>query len=272
MNKVALKICYNGMRFHGSQRQPNVHTVEDEIINGLNKLNADYKDFKTTSRTDKGVSALNNIVSFKTDFNINELQRALNSKISDVRILGHTEVSKDYDPRYDTISKTYRYYIPDHSEKYSIEKLKRISGLFEGKNDFKNFCKEDNRDTFREIYGISVKSKNIEVFNLDLKMVDIRGKSFLWEMVRRIITGMKKFSSSELSYEDLETLIEVKEIDKLKSSKAENLILVDVKAPGLEFRCDDREKNRIKDTVFDLVKDNTVQAHQGISALNKLSK
>ena len=59
MKRTALKIAYVGTHFHGFQRQPNVRTVEEELIYHLRKLEYidDLKDsrFRIAGRTDAGV-------------------------------------------------------------------------------------------------------------------------------------------------------------------------------------------------------------------------
>ena len=66
--RVALKIAYDGTRFHGYARQPNVRTVEGEILHSLRraKLLDDPRAarFEGASRTDRGVSALGNVIAF----------------------------------------------------------------------------------------------------------------------------------------------------------------------------------------------------------------
>lgn len=39
MKRIALKIGYVGTNFHGFQRQPDLRTVEEELIYHLRKLN-----------------------------------------------------------------------------------------------------------------------------------------------------------------------------------------------------------------------------------------
>ena len=62
MTHIALKLGYIGSNFYGFQRQPNLRTVEDELIYHLEKLN--YIDnpkenhFRVSGRTDRGVHSL----------------------------------------------------------------------------------------------------------------------------------------------------------------------------------------------------------------------
>lgn len=71
MKRTALKIGYIGSNFHGFQRQPNVRTVEEEIINTLRKLGyiGDLKQarFRIAGRTDSGVHSLGNVISFQSE-------------------------------------------------------------------------------------------------------------------------------------------------------------------------------------------------------------
>ena len=72
--KVALVLGYNGSRFGGLQRNPGQFTIEDVVEEAVYKVggiaDSNYRDFHKISwtraaRTDKGVHATGNVVSFK---------------------------------------------------------------------------------------------------------------------------------------------------------------------------------------------------------------
>ena len=71
MENVALKVAYIGTHFHGFQRQPNLKTVEGEILNALKKAdlidNIKNSGYSIAGRTDRGVHALGNVIAFRTD-------------------------------------------------------------------------------------------------------------------------------------------------------------------------------------------------------------
>ena len=79
MKRTALKIGYIGTNFHGFQRQPDLRTVEEELIYHLRKLNYidDLKKsrFRIAGRTDAGVHSLGNVISFQSekDVRVNEI-------------------------------------------------------------------------------------------------------------------------------------------------------------------------------------------------------
>ena len=70
MTNVLLEIQYDGTRFSGWQRQLNARTVQGEIEKVLSTLCLQKIDVQGTSRTDAGVHAYMQGVSFKGDFAI----------------------------------------------------------------------------------------------------------------------------------------------------------------------------------------------------------
>ena len=95
MKRTALKIGYIGTNFHGFQRQPDLRTVEEELIYHLRKL--DYIDdlkqsrFRIAGRTDAGVHSLGNVISFQSEkeVRVNEIN---NSLPDDIQILASAPV------------------------------------------------------------------------------------------------------------------------------------------------------------------------------------
>lgn len=97
---VAVMIAYDGREFTGSQRQPDKKTVEDECIRALKKVHAieSVKDsrFRAASRTDRGVSALCNVIVFETEFKKEQLLQALNAASEEVYFYAYAEVAPDF--------------------------------------------------------------------------------------------------------------------------------------------------------------------------------
>ncbi len=63
---MLLKFAYDGTKFYGYQRQPDKPTVEGEIISVLRDSGLDAT-IKSASRTDRGVSALGNVIYLADD-------------------------------------------------------------------------------------------------------------------------------------------------------------------------------------------------------------
>lgn len=68
--RVAARLAYWGPAYHGYARQPDVDTVEADLIQALRRIRA-IRDpasarLAVASRTDRGVSAVANVVAFDT--------------------------------------------------------------------------------------------------------------------------------------------------------------------------------------------------------------
>ena len=83
--RVAIKLAYDGTKFRGFQRQPEGETVEGALVRALGRIGAVSSPrecgYRSSSRTDRGVSALGNVVSFRTDFQVRSLCSAVNSEL-----------------------------------------------------------------------------------------------------------------------------------------------------------------------------------------------
>ena len=83
MRTIKLTIAYDGADFAGWQFQTNQRTVQDTLEQTLAKITGQFSRVIASGRTDAGVHALAQIVSFDTDSTLpNEvLWRALNAEL-----------------------------------------------------------------------------------------------------------------------------------------------------------------------------------------------
>jgi len=241
--RIALKIAYDGTRFYGFQRQPDLRTVEGDIIKVLKKLRIieDVREanFKGASRTDRGVSAFGNVIAFDTVKPELTEPRILNHHLRDIWILGKAEVPEDFHPRFWAKNKIYRYYLFDDG--IDVTKLKACAKVFLGEHDFSNFAHlEEFKNPVREVNRIDVFSRGRII------VVEIEGKSFLWEMARRIVTALKLCSLGVLSIKDVELMLKEKVGKKLPPAPPENLVLWEVVYEGIKFKKDAYAIEKVK--------------------------
>jgi len=247
--KLALRIAYDGTAFYGFQRQPGVRTVEGELIRVLTKLkiieSPEKNDFKGASRTDRGVSAFFNVVSFlpggRADLARPEV---LNHHLKDIWVLGVAEVPDDFHPRFWAREKTYRYYLID--EGFDFERMAECAELFKGTHDFSAFAKlEPGRDPIREITGISIVPRR------GYCVVEITGKSFLWEMVRRIVNALRFCGLGLLEPEEVKAMLAGNYRKKVPPAPPENLVLWYIEYPGVNFKTDEKGLAKVKRDLFE---------------------
>jgi len=221
---LAVKFGYDGSAFHGSQRQPDVRTVEGDVIEALVSNHAiddpGTARFQCASRTDRYVSALGNVVAFDTTMPAADVLGILNAKLEDAWFHGYAEVQDDFNPRH-AKSRWYRYLLP--AEGLDPELLESAAMSFVGLHDFRNFCKRDERETVREVSSISVRR-----FEDDIWLLDFHAPGFLWNMVRRMVSAVRGVASGELSLDALQSALDSDELADLGVSTPEPLTLMDV--------------------------------------------
>ncbi len=239
--RVAVKFAYDGRKFHGYARQPNLKTVEGELIKLLVKHGfiEDAKEsfFRSASRTDKGVSALCNVIAFNTNTTKKHLLQTLSNEDSSILIYGIKDVEPEFNPRYAKF-RHYRYYLPVAN--LDIEKIVSASAYFTGEHDFSNFAKlEPHRNPIRTIDNILFAQEN------DFLIIDFFAQTFLWHQIRRIISALIKVGKGKLDEKDInETLINPDIKVDFGLAPAEPLILKDV-VYNFKFEYDEKLLNEL---------------------------
>ncbi len=221
--RAAVKLAYDGRDFFGSQRQSEVPTVEDEVIRCLCKIKA-IEDplearFRAASRTDRGVSALGNVVAFDTAFRRGSLIKALNSASRKVFFLGVSEVPHSFTPRRAS-GRWYRYFLDANN--LDMNRLEECAKEFQGMHDFRRFCKAEGRATVKELRIVSPQILG------DLMVIDLEAREFLRNMVRRIIAAMTEVGAGRAEVEDVRRALHGDDI-QFGLAPPENLYLMDVR-------------------------------------------
>ncbi|MEF8787069.1 MAG: tRNA pseudouridine(38-40) synthase TruA, partial [Haloarculaceae archaeon] len=126
----AYRVAYDGQPFYGFQRQPDVTTVEDTILDALRALDVLGADedtppgYAAAGRTDAGVSARAQTVAFDAPDWLTPA--ALNSELpADVRAWASTDAPDEFHATHDATSRTYTYYLhaPDASDERARDPL-----------------------------------------------------------------------------------------------------------------------------------------------------
>ncbi|KZX14976.1 tRNA pseudouridine synthase A [Methanobrevibacter cuticularis] len=266
MKKVALKIGYIGTNFYGFQRQPNLRTVEGEIIYVLKKLgyieDLESSKFGIAGRTDRGVHSLGNVISFMSEKDI--LINQINHKLpDDIQILAKAPVRYGFKPRY-AIRRYYRYML--FEEDLDIKAMKELTKVFVGEHDFTNFSKRDQKTPIRTIDEINLivpnestsfdpslvledsnhsKTKeeidiqNFNDFSHTPIFIDFYGESFLWNMIRKIMRIFYSVGKGKMKVGEVEKFFNPNEKFNIKTLSSENLILMDTQYHNINFKYDE---------------------------------
>lgn len=231
--RVALKLAYDGTKFFGFQRQPDNVTVEGELVRALAKIGAISSSrecgYRSSSRTDRGVSALGNIVSLRTSFPTKSICSALNSEMVDVWAYSAIEAPEQFNPRA-AYQRWYRYHLAKQNQKLAT--MKKLAELFVGIHDFSGYSRKADRNPMRKIDSIEICDSGV------LYMIDFRAESFLWNMIRRVVWMLNEGSSGRMPVEMIGPEAE-KRPTRVGLAPPEYLVLMDIDC-GIEFPVDGR--------------------------------
>jgi tRNA pseudouridine38-40 synthase len=227
--RYAIKFAYDGTEFSGSQRQPEVRTVEGAIIECLTSHHviSDPKasNLQLASRTDAGVSALGNVVALDTEYSEKETLNILNSKLPHCWFYGIAKVDSDFRARKAKM-RWYRYHLNTGGtaeNQVDYELFKSILSSFEGAHDFKNFANPSVEDTTRTIHSITTTEKP------GWLLIDFSARSFLWHLIRRLINSWVQLANGKVTKEVLlEALNDPSLVHDFGLAPAKPLILMDV--------------------------------------------
>jgi len=219
-----LKVAYIGTEFHGYQVQPRVPTVEGELFRALKELDI-IKTPKSaryigSGRTDTGVHALEQVIAFDTDNPKLAIPRVINSVLPpSIWIWSRAEVPDDFDPRRQAISREYRYFMC--GECFNIPLMRKASRVLKGTHDFSNFAAiEGEKNPVRTVELIDIR--------LDGRFIalDIKANSFLWHMVRKIVTALRMVGNEARDVEWLDRMLHPEEFEEgLEPAPAYGLFL-----------------------------------------------
>jgi len=228
---IKLVLAYDGTAYHGWQMQPDRPTIQSSLQRALWRvLGGPKQPPEASGRTDAGVHALGQVVTFRTDKPIPapNLVSALNDVLSsDIRVLSAEEVSSDFHPRDCARAKTYRYRLlrtdicPPFLARfvnhypYALDEQAMIAAapLIEGEHDFSSFAavdpekglEDDERSKIRTIYSSRWHREGDEL------VYEVRGSGFLHHMVRNLVGTFLLLGKGTINSKDLKRILDLKD-------------------------------------------------------------
>ncbi len=200
MPTYRLVVEYDGSAFHGLQYQPDLRTVAGTLEAALGRLFHQPVKVTAAGRTDAGVHATGQVVSFSAqrEFPIERLALAVNGNTPpDLVVHGAMLVAPDFSARYRARERIYEYLILNRSYPSAVWRARawhvpravddaRFLAAAEpllGEHDFVTFCGEspERGGTVRDVRAIVLARRD------ELLRVTVRGNAFLHRMVRVMV-------------------------------------------------------------------------------------
>ncbi len=219
--RVALKISYDGRAFYGHQRQPDARTVEGECLAALKaaKILSDPGKafFRSASRTDRGVSAVGNVIAFNTSLRPEAVVGAFNDKSRGVWAWAFAAVPDSFHPRH-AEERWYRYHL---LRRLPLDALRAAASAFEGEHDLRWFTSDPPAGP-HAISRVEVNPAG------EGEVVDVRAQSFRRGMIRRIVAALVGHAAGEIRLAEIEAALQGERHD-FGMAPAEPLVLMDVR-------------------------------------------
>jgi tRNA pseudouridine38-40 synthase len=204
MRWLKLTVAYDGTHYFGWQAQAGQPSVQEAFERALTRITGETQRVTASGRTDTGVHALGQVVSFPTQSRLTAqvLQRALNAELPrDILVLTAAESFAGFDASRDAVRKRYRYMIhndalPDLFRRHYAWHLATplddramhlAARALIGTHDFRSFEASGGRrrTSVRTVSQIEVcRGAGGEQARI---AIDVQADGFLYHMVRIIV-------------------------------------------------------------------------------------
>jgi tRNA pseudouridine38-40 synthase len=238
---------YDGTEFLGYQIQAAGRTVQDEIERSLKQVTQTFVRIDAAGRTDTGVHAIGQVIAFNAAWRhtTEDLHRALNATLPhDIIISSLTTADREFHPRFDALSRTYRYQIVNQrwpgvlSRRYAyhvkaplnVAAMNEAAKTLLGRHDFASFGKPpQGNNSVRDLLQaewLAAPDKSLHFY--------VTANAFLYRMVRKIVGTLVQVGVGQLDVADVEAILAAKNL-KLSAppAPAHGLCLVQVTYPNI---------------------------------------
>jgi tRNA pseudouridine38-40 synthase len=222
---MALVLEYNGTRYYGFQLQNDRPTIQKEVEKALWKLTGEKTRVIASSRTDTGVHARAQVISFKTGSTLSPQTfiNGMNHYLpKDIAVKAVYRVKDSFRVRSGALSREYNYCIlnsPTRSPMregfayrvagyLDIEAMNRACQALIGEHDFASFASNIGREvknTVREVYQTRVEKDG------ELVVINIVANAFLRHQVRSTAGTLVRIGQGKMSQEEFLRLLEARQ-------------------------------------------------------------
>ncbi|MFC1950484.1 tRNA pseudouridine(38-40) synthase TruA [Chloroflexota bacterium] len=224
ITEIVLIMEYDGTCYHGFQLQVALPTIQREIEKALCGLTGERIRVMAASRTDTGVHAKGQVVSFraKSSLSLQIFVSGLNHYLPrDIAVKAAYRVDDSFNVRRDAISREYNYYILNSLTRSPIKKgfshlvrgcldieaMNQACQALIGKHDFISFASSIGvgiKNTVRRVYRAEMKKDG------ELTVFNITASSFLPHQVRNTVGALIRVGLGKMRLEEFHSIMEVK--------------------------------------------------------------
>ncbi len=201
---IKLVLAYDGTDFAGWQSQLKQRTVQDTLEAALAKITGQFTRVFASGRTDAGVHALAQVVTFDTEsaHEPEVFKRALNAELPrDLAVLSVEDAPLGFNARRDAKRKRYRYLVHDGTVRdvfnlrwawhiykpLDVATMSRGAQSLVGEHDFASFqtSGSERETTVRTVFDLTI--ERLTAADGNLIRFEIEADGFLYNMVRNVV-------------------------------------------------------------------------------------
>lgn len=230
MTRYRATLAYDGAAYAGFQKQADgIRTIQGEIERVLAVILRQPTTVLGAGRTDAGVHATGQVIAFDADWSHSDqaLLRAINASLPVDIALQDIRQHPGFHPRYDALSRTYRYTIAIHDVRQPLlngrawqmqrtvdfKVMQQAAECLIGEHDFAAFGNPPHgTNTIREIFASSwdVEQRDRGL----LGEYHIEGTAFLHHMVRRIVGVIVAVGSGQITVQQFIRIFESRDLSQ----------------------------------------------------------
>ncbi len=231
MKRWKITIEYNGAPFVGWQAQDNQLSVQGAIETAIEKFCGQFIRIQAAGRTDTGVHARGQVAHFDLDYGDRklegfELAKAINAHLRPhpVTVLHAEEVDPEFNARFSTKNKLYRYRIINRWTPLAIdegfawhfkrpldaEAMHDAAQVLIGHHDFTSFRDSEcqAKTPMRTLDRLDITRHGDEV------ILETEGKSFLHHQVRNMVGTLSLVGEGKWAKSDIKTVLDARDRTK----------------------------------------------------------
>ena len=222
--KMALVIEYDGTRYHGFQLQEDLPTIQRELETAMHELTGERTRLITASRTDAGVHAKGQVVSFRTAsaHSLETFVSGLNYYLpKDIAVKSAHRVADSFNVRRQAVSREYNYYILNSRVRspmrdrfcylvgghLDIDAMNQAAQTLVGAHDFASFVNNNEvaaKSTVRRVSRAEVRKEG------DMVVFNVVANSFLMHQVRNTVGLLLRVGRGRMSVDEFRNILEAK--------------------------------------------------------------
>ena len=223
MPTYRINLGYDGSGFHGYARNSGVRTVQGDLEDALGKITGIEIESVVAGRTDAGVHARGQVVSFVVDAELDadRVARSLRSILGpEIAVFDAIEVDNGFDARYSAKCRTYRYSIDDSSVPdplarssvwhvagpLDLDAMNRAAAAFVGSHDFASLCRARRGATTNRTVTRARWERRAA-----LLVYDVEARAFCHQMVRSMVALSVEVGRARVDAEAIPGILEARD-------------------------------------------------------------